>query len=309
MGTWPTPGVNTNYIAIPHQASMIGFGNNITIEGWVRVGSTTAPSTVLNKGAGSFDYQLGINTGGLPFFRAQGVVANGTVPVVQGVWTHVAVVSNGTTVTFFINGLPGPPQPVVTTLGASANEMRVGRGNNDPCSGNMDEVRLWSVVRTQNQIETDRCRKYPAGFISNTGLKAIWHLDNNANDSVSGYNGTIMGTVTFDTVSFPIPGVSCTVTGIEPVGNTIPSVYSLAQNYPNPFNPTTNIKFSLPKGGYVTLKVYDLLGKEVATLVQDPYEAGTYVVDFNASALASGVYFYSLESGSFNETKKMLLVK
>ncbi|MFQ3597685.1 MAG: T9SS type A sorting domain-containing protein [Chloroherpetonaceae bacterium] len=85
--------------------------------------------------------------------------------------------------------------------------------------------------------------------------------------------------------------------------------YALAQNYPNPFNPTTNISYVLPKAENVSLKVYDVLGREVATLVNEVKAAGAYTVPFNASNLASGVYFYKLQAGSFVQTKKMMLVK
>ena len=85
--------------------------------------------------------------------------------------------------------------------------------------------------------------------------------------------------------------------------------FRLAQNYPNPFNPTTNITYVLPKTENVSLKVYDVLGREVATLVNEVKPAGVYTVPFNASNLASGVYFYKLQAGSFVQTKKMMLVK
>ena len=85
--------------------------------------------------------------------------------------------------------------------------------------------------------------------------------------------------------------------------------YRLEQNYPNPFNPTTNITYVLPKAENVSLKVYDVLGREVATLVNEVKPAGAYTVPFNASSLASGVYFYKLQAGSFVQTKKMMLVK
>jgi len=85
--------------------------------------------------------------------------------------------------------------------------------------------------------------------------------------------------------------------------------YRLEQNYPNPFNPTTNITYVLPKTENVSLKVYDVLGREVATLVNEVKPAGAYTVPFNASNLASGVYFYKLQAGSFVQTKKMMLVK
>jgi hypothetical protein len=99
------------------------------------------------------------------------------------------------------------------------------------------------------------------------------------------------------------------IIGINPVSNEIPSSYSVTQNYPNPFNPTTKINFALPKSGLVTMKVYDMLGKEVSTLVNEVKNAGTYSVDFNASALSSGIYFYKVSVNGFTEVKKMMLIK
>jgi hypothetical protein len=99
------------------------------------------------------------------------------------------------------------------------------------------------------------------------------------------------------------------VTGVEPIGNTVPDKFTLNQNYPNPFNPVTNIKFSIPKSGIVKLIVYDAVGKQVAELVNGQYNAGEYKVDFNASGLSSGVYFYKIDSDGFSDIKKMMLVK
>lgn len=100
-----------------------------------------------------------------------------------------------------------------------------------------------------------------------------------------------------------------TQTGISNYNNEIPEAYSLNQNYPNPFNPTTNISFSLPKSGLVTLKIYDIVGKEVSTLVNEVKSAGNYIIGYNAANIPSGTYFYRLESNGFSETKKMLLIK
>jgi agmatine deiminase len=85
--------------------------------------------------------------------------------------------------------------------------------------------------------------------------------------------------------------------------------YSLYQNYPNPFNPTTSIKFSIPKSGFTTLKVYDVMGREVASLVNSKLGAGNYNADFNGANLSSGVYFYKLVSGDFKAVKKLTLIK
>ncbi len=100
------------------------------------------------------------------------------------------------------------------------------------------------------------------------------------------------------------------------ISDITPSNYLLQQNYPNPFNPVTKIKYTIPstplsfgEGLGVRLIVYDVLGNEVATLVNEQKPAGIYEVEFNASQLSSGIYYYKLTAGSFTETKKMLLLK
>ena len=85
--------------------------------------------------------------------------------------------------------------------------------------------------------------------------------------------------------------------------------FYLSQNYPNPFNPATVITYSLPRSGYVSLKVYNSVGEEIATLVNNINEAGSHKIEFDASRLSSGVYYYSLESGNFSQTNKMILMK
>ncbi len=99
-----------------------------------------------------------------------------------------------------------------------------------------------------------------------------------------------------------------TITGVEARAET-PLNFSLNQNYPNPFNPATTIQYNLPTGGFVTLRVYDVLGREVRTLVNQRQNAGVQSVGFDAGDLPSGVYLYRLQSGHFTATKKLLLVK
>lgn len=96
--------------------------------------------------------------------------------------------------------------------------------------------------------------------------------------------------------------------GIEP-NTEIAKQYSLGQNYPNPFNPATRIDFTLPKAGYVLLKMFDITGREVKTLLNRNMSKGTHTYDLNASELSSGVYFYTLKAGTFTDTKRMVLVK
>ena len=90
---------------------------------------------------------------------------------------------------------------------------------------------------------------------------------------------------------------------------TIPSGTKLKQNYPNPFNPTTNIEYSITRSGYVTIKVFNILGKLVSTLVQEEKQPGNYKVQFNGAAFPSGVYFYRMQTGNYTETKKFILLK
>jgi hypothetical protein len=98
------------------------------------------------------------------------------------------------------------------------------------------------------------------------------------------------------------------ITKIEQLTDDIKS-YNLSNNYPNPFNPTTTIKYQIPELSFVTLKVYDVLGNEIAILVNEEKSAGGYEVKFNAADLASGIYLYQLKAKEFVRTKKMLLIR
>ncbi|MEO8446454.1 MAG: T9SS type A sorting domain-containing protein [bacterium] len=118
------------------------------------------------------------------------------------------------------------------------------------------------------------------------------------------FNGTTFATnksVNYNSNSTPI--------GIQNISAEVPEGYLLSQNYPNPFNPVTNIEFRIAKQGHVYLKIYDMIGKEAAELVNGDLNAGTYNYDFDASGLTSGVYFYKIIAGDFTETRRMNLIK
>ena len=105
-------------------------------------------------------------------------------------------------------------------------------------------------------------------------------------------------------------GIDVTPTsGIEKNKNSVPVSYKLEQNYPNPFNPSTTIRYSIPKAGDVEITVHDVLGKEIILLENGYKQPGSFSVDFNATDLSSGMYFYTIKSGNFTETKKMTLIK
>ena len=124
---------------------------------------------------------------------------------------------------------------------------------------------------------------------------------------------------TYDASGAPIPGTASftmvgTTTGVETGTTAVPSEYSLSQNYPNPFNPTTQIAFTIPQQQQVTLKVYNLLGQEIATLVDRVLSAGTFTVTWNGRSqigtpVTSGVYFYQMKAGNFADVKRMILLK
>jgi len=165
-------------------------------------------------------------------------------------------------------------------------------------------IRILDITNPVTPVEIAFYDTYPQNN-GNTwnGAKGIYMLPSGkilANDKQTGFYCVKLGS--------PI--------GIQPISNNIPASYSLKQNYPNPFNPVTNIEFSLPENSDVSLKVYDISGKEVSTLINEYLRAGLNKLTYDASNLASGIYFYTLgvrQAGSstdkFTDTKKMILVK
>lgn len=128
------------------------------------------------------------------------------------------------------------------------------------------------------------------------------------------YNGTLTVSNSDSTIVINLKGVSKGPIGIQNISGLVPKETKLFQNYPNPFNPTTNIKFQIKQSGFVSLKVYDVLGQEVATLVNEKMNAGTYEVPFSMNVISggsssSGVYFYKLETENFNQTNKLIILK
>lgn len=158
-------------------------------------------------------------------------------------------------------------------------------------------VRILDISNPENPVETAFYDTYPQNN-GNTwnGCKGIYMLPSGkilANDKQTGFYCLKIGN--------PI--------GIQPIVNNIPVNYSLRQNYPNPFNPVTNIEFSIPKNSNVTLKIYDVSGKQITTIIDEFIKAGNNRISYDALNLSSGIYFYRLKAENFNETKKMILVK
>jgi hypothetical protein len=133
-------------------------------------------------------------------------------------------------------------------------------------------------------------------------------LFNNTSNYVlaSGLNSAVFNLAGLESKVYNINQYS--ITSVPDVPATVYS-YSLSQNYPNPFNPSTTIRYSIPERAKVTLKIFDITGRELLTLLNGELNAGNYELNFNASKLSSGVYFYTLRSNTFSSTKKMLLLK
>jgi hypothetical protein len=135
------------------------------------------------------------------------------------------------------------------------------------------------------------------GVLLSNGTSLLTWSDNRADG-----NGVYAQNVNFD-------GTLGNVTGVATPPSSMPLTYELQQNYPNPFNPGTTITYSIPARTTVRLTMYDLLGREVAVLVQGEKPAGTYSEYFDGSHLSSGIYFYTLSAGSFSATRKLMLIK
>ncbi|MEO7292522.1 MAG: T9SS type A sorting domain-containing protein, partial [Ginsengibacter sp.] len=185
--------------------------------------------------------------------------------------------------------------------------------------------------------------EYPSLSVSGLGAHVVWQDNRNGNYEIY-YKRSIDGGISWGTdtrltsnTAFsysPSVSVSASVVHVvwtderdnnaeiyykrDPTGNPfgiinvnseVPNQFSLSQNYPNPFNPTTKIQFSLPKSSFANIVVYDMLGKEIETVVNEQLNASTYQADFDGSKFASGVYYYKLLAGDYTQTKKMVLIK
>jgi hypothetical protein len=168
----------------------------------------------------------------------------------------------------------------------------------------------WSLVASKSGTVSE----FIDNEIQGVGLADVYTVEykmkaRDYNNYVSGFSSTV--SIEFQRYSPNAPGGSGSWVNksTESGGNNVSYDYALSQNYPNPFNPTTTINYSIKTAGEVTLKVYDMLGTEVASLVNEIKEAGNYSVEFNAVELPSGIYVYRLSTNNFVDTKKLILLK
>jgi hypothetical protein len=168
-----------------------------------------------------------------------------------------------------------------------------------------DTFEKWGLTKSKKVFQQYTLHPPVYSLTQDIGLDSIHSFFDFFGDTWTVLKGCIInGTVYGDT----------TLVSVEDKEPNLPAEFSLSQNYPNPFNPSTKIKYSIPSNvkrgtSKVTLKIYDVLGNEIATLVNEEKPAGSYEAKFDASTLPSGIYFYRLQAGSFVETKKMVLMK
>lgn len=182
----------------------------------------------------------------------------------------------------YMNQIPGPPVLIENNLEFYPNETPT----------YID----YQIIGYQSILSGDEPWLYPVRY----WVKVV---DNSNDESVFSDFTSAIG---INDGSVPIGG-----SGSDNLisNKNIPKQFALSQNYPNPFNPITNIKYDLPKDIFVTIKIYDMLGREIKTLVNEFKNAGSYVVSFNGSELASGIYFYRIQAGDFASVKRMVLIK
>jgi hypothetical protein len=315
-------------------------------------------------------YVMGIHQSDWWFSQWGGGV-NGNTVIQSNQWYHSAVVNVGNDVLLYLNGEEDGYGNLNINTSLDDTSYYMGKAppgfdENRRFNGVIDEVRIWNVARTQQEIQQSMYQELDG---SEQGLVGYWKFNEGmgdiANDlTINANHGSLQGGALWTNSSAPLtpswlsinpdsgvcspnsfikmevlldateldsgdfygsliidsndpvnPSISIpvhlkveAVVGVDNELN-VPNVYELYQNYPNPFNPTTTIKYAIPKTSKVSLALFTILGEEMATLVNEEKTAGNYEVEFNASNLPSGVYFYRLQADSFIETKKMLLLK
>ncbi|MEO8513270.1 MAG: T9SS type A sorting domain-containing protein [Ignavibacteria bacterium] len=260
----------------------------------------------LNASPPSSTNKLKVYDGGVWYERSSGLPANVNI-------RNVTVHQNNDNIAYaVVNGLGGAGQKLFKTTNRGVNWINI--------SGDIPNIPLSDVVTHPSNPNNLYLGSQVGGYRSTNG-GTNWHRWNNGIpeatiitemtyiDSLSSNGKFYILAATYGRGMIVRDISGDDPIGIQPISGNIPTKFSLDQNYPNPFNPNTNIKFDIPKAGNVKLVVYDINGREVNRLINQNLPAGYYNADFNASNLASGVYFYSLEANDFTDVKKMILVK
>jgi hypothetical protein len=303
-----------DYVDCGNDAS-VNMNNRLTMEAWIN-SAALGSGKIISKWGMSSGYELAIITLAPDYDRDvvlnlnQSYVLKYSLAGLEGRWIHLAATWNGSNAKLFVNGNLAANANFTDAIVNSTRNLTIGRMSNlapSTFDGLIDEVRVWRRARSQSQIQSTMNDTLGSGYYSGKDslLVAYWRFDESKGDTI------------FDLTSYHNDGIikgaafvpSEALTGVEKFVNEIPKTHFLSQNYPNPFNSSTKIPYSLSNPGHVTLKIFDILGKEI-DIVFDEYQiAGTYSINFDAEKLTGGIYFYVLKAeNNFIETKKMLFL-
>jgi hypothetical protein len=302
-----------SYVTIPH-SDTLNLSNHLTIECWFSVqgGSINDWVGMICKlDASSVSYSgyffgLGQGLSNYPnqiwfLIYPSGNNINYLFTPAQNQWYNLAVTYDGSTMKMFLDGNLVQQKSTTSLIESNTFPLTIGGQNgnfwNRNLNGKIDEVRISSIARYDNNFTPT------THFDNDIYTIALYHFNEGTGDMVydsSGNNltGTIFGAAWANGVLSAVP---------EELIN--PTEYLLSQNYPNPFNPTTTIQYAVSSRQFVSLKVYDVLGNKIETLMNEEKPVGTYEINWNAIDLPSGVYFYRLQAGDFVQTRKMILLK
>ncbi len=312
--TWNTQGKfgnalsfngTSSYVAVPNSPSIQSPATAITVSTWVNPnGTSQSGSSVLQKinSSNSLSYAVGQNSSNTRRFSGY-LQVNGTqyaTPAAKAMtnltWYYVALTwQSGQKVTLRIYNANGSVFDSVKTtqsptgsINYNSSNLVIGvNGSGRYWKGTIDEVRIYSRVLTQVEIQNDMGTPIPplaSTVVSSAGGSAELTTLTRENENMS-------------------------TRSVSDQLSEIPSDYVLEQNYPNPFNPSTVFEFAAPKQSHISLELYNLLGERVATIIDGTLSAGYYSVPFNATRIASGVYFYRMRAGDFVQTRKLLILK
>jgi hypothetical protein len=233
-------------------------------------------------------------------------------------WMHVACVCNSKGLFIFINGELTSANPYSSGMPNFTYELIGTSSWSEYFKGYIDELRIWnrnfeSAAITSRMLDTLSSEYYStadSGLIAYYKMEALEDLGLNFDGADDIRDLSVFGNH-LDTYGGPALATSGAFVITEVSDEELINInnFCLNQNYPNPFNPSTTIKYSIPYSDIVNIKVFDILGREVAVLLNEYKPAGTYNIEFNANKFTSGVYFYQLNAGSYLETKKMMLMK
>jgi len=280
-------------------------------EYWMNISTITHPPD-RNKRRDKGEVRVGGYFG--PDDKHHSVDSEYIVPLNE--WTHVACIYDLDSLKLYINGqyeaavaIPegySSQQDINNDLGLGCKTYGPGEKIAAQFHGMLDEISIWDTAFSVFDIQEIMNSGIEISHPNWDRLIAYYKFDEDKIGQNSGLVYDEKGLNDGDNY-----GAYWVSTSITDVAQDFPTVveYRLSQNYPNPFNPTTKINFSIPEAGMVTLKVFNVIGQEVAKLVNEQMHAGSYELNFDASKLRSGVYVYQITAGSFTSSKKMILLK